>query len=166
LALLVLVDHGVHARAVLADAAGATEGHVLAGDVLQFDGHVFEHMAQPGALALAHPADEAARGLVGTAMLGQPRQRLDQAVDEFAPQAPGRPCLEGLQVEQQADDRKMRVLRRADVDVAFEYAHGASFLSVAASTPWPTRGAAPAGASRRRYVSIPASCHGQWADRQ
>jgi hypothetical protein len=49
-ALLVLVDHG--RRRAVGAAARLAEGDVLAGDVLQLDGHVLEHMAEPGALVL------------------------------------------------------------------------------------------------------------------
>ena len=45
--------------------------------------------------------------------------------EQLAAETAGRPLLQCLEIEQQPDDRKVRVLRRADVDVAFEDAHDA-----------------------------------------
>ena len=58
-ALLVFVDHGVDAGRT--GAAGLAEGDCFARQVLQFDGHVLEHVAEPGAFVLAHAAVETAR---------------------------------------------------------------------------------------------------------
>ena len=71
LRLLVLVDDVVLAG--LAGAAGLAEGHRRPGDVLQLDRHMLQHMAEPGALALVQPADEAARLAIGAAVLMRAR---------------------------------------------------------------------------------------------
>ncbi len=75
-ALRVLVDDRVHPGR--ARAARLAEGDRFAGDVLQLDRHVLEHVAEPGALALAHAAEEAARLAVRAAVLGEPGQRVSQ----------------------------------------------------------------------------------------
>jgi hypothetical protein len=123
LLLLVFVHDRVHAGAVVRHAAGLAEGDVFAGHVLQLDRRVLEHVPQPGALTLAHPAHEAAGLAVGAAVLGQPRQRRQQAVDEGRPQLRRRPSLQLAEVQLQPDHREMRVQRRADVDGAVEDAH-------------------------------------------
>ena len=56
-------------------------------------------------------------------MLGQAGQGRDQAVDERRAELAGRPGLQRAEVQLQPDDREMGVLRRADVDGAFEDAH-------------------------------------------
>ena len=71
LRLLVLVDDEVLAG--LAGATGLAEGDRRAGDVLQLDRDMLEHVAEPGALALVQPADEAAGLAVGAAVLVQAR---------------------------------------------------------------------------------------------
>src|SRR3546814_1856863 len=86
------------------DLAGLAEGDVFAGHVLQLDRHVLEHVTQPGALAFAHAADEAARFAVRAAVFGQARQRLDQGVDEGRPQLRGRPGFERAQVELRSEE--------------------------------------------------------------
>src|SRR3546814_2944537 len=54
----------------------------LAGDVLQFDRDVLEHVTEPGALVLAHAPDEAARLAVRAAVVGETGQRRDQSSEE------------------------------------------------------------------------------------
>ena len=88
LLLRVLVDHVSRRRAIVADAARLAERDVLAGDVLQLDRDVLEHVAEPGAVVLAHAADEAAGLAIRAAVVGQARQRRDQPVDEAAPSLP------------------------------------------------------------------------------
>jgi hypothetical protein len=122
-ALRVLVDHGVDARPAI-DAARLAEGDVFTGDVLQLDGHVLEDMAQPRAFALTHAADEAAGLAVRAAVFLQARQCGHQGVDISGTQPGRRPGLQRAQVHQQFDDGEVRVQRRADIDVAFEDAHG------------------------------------------
>src|SRR5262249_23579450 len=99
------------------------EGDVLAGDVLQLDGHVFEDVAEPGAVAFAHAADEAAGFAVAAAVFLQAGQGGHEGVDVGRPQARRRPGFELAQVQHQLEDREVRVQRRADVDVAFQDAH-------------------------------------------
>jgi hypothetical protein len=79
-ALGIFIDDGVEAGTV--QATRLAEADVLAGDVLQFQRDVFEHVAEPGALVLVHAADESAGRLVGAAVLGEAGQRRHQAVDE------------------------------------------------------------------------------------
>jgi hypothetical protein len=85
---------------------------------------VLEHVPEPGALALAHAAEKAAGLAVRAAVLGKARERLTQRIDEGATQTPGRPGLQRLQVELQADDREMRVQRGTNIDRTIENAHG------------------------------------------
>ena len=70
-------------------AAGLAEGDGFPGDVLQLDGHVFEHVAEPGALVLAHAPQEAAGLAIRAAVLGQPRLCCRMRFDEGRPQPPG-----------------------------------------------------------------------------
>ena len=67
---------------------------------------MLEHVAEPGAVALAHAADEAARLAVGAAVLGEPRERRRERVDEGAAEPPGRPRLELAEIQLQPDDRE------------------------------------------------------------
>ncbi len=103
--------------------ARLAEGDVLAGDVLQLDRDVLEHVAEPGALVLVHAADEAAGLAIRAAVLGEAGQGRDQPVDEAFAEPGRRPGLEFAEVEFQPDDRKVRVVRRPDVDGAVEDAH-------------------------------------------
>ena len=121
LALGVFIDDRVEPR--LVEAARLAERDVLAGDVLQFERDVLEHMSEPGALVLVHAADEAAGFAVGTAVLGEAGQGRDQAVDEILAEPARGPGLECAEVEFQPDDRKTRVVGRPDVDGAVEDAH-------------------------------------------
>ena len=82
-------------RPARAGAARLAEGDFLARDVLQLDGDVLEHVAQPGAFVLAHAAEEAAGFAVRAAVLGQARQRGGQRIDEGGAQSAGRPLLRG-----------------------------------------------------------------------
>ncbi len=120
-ALGVLVDDRVDARPV--GAASLAEGDFFAGDVLQFDRDVLEHVAQPGALVLAHAADEAAGFAIGTTVLAQAGQRLGEVLDESVAEPRGRPLLEFAEVELETNDREMRVQRRSDVDRSVENPH-------------------------------------------
>src|SRR5262249_20090461 len=120
--LHILVDHGVdagHRRA-----ARLAEGHRLAGNVLQLDRHVLEHVPEPGALALAHAAQEAAGLGIGAAMLGESRECLGECTDEPLAEARGWPRLECAEIELQANDREARVQRGTDVHGTIEDAHG------------------------------------------
>src|SRR5690606_37151338 len=58
----------------------------------------------------------------------QPRQRLDQAVDEATAQPRGGQLFQLAQVEQQPDDREVRMQGRANIDGAFEDAHAVVLL--------------------------------------
>ena len=78
-ALRVFVDDGVDAG--LAGAARLAERDFLARDVLQLDGDVLEHVAEPRALVLAHAPQESAGLAVRAAVLGEAGQRRGQAVD-------------------------------------------------------------------------------------
>jgi hypothetical protein len=124
IALLVLVDHVVDALG--ARATGLAEGDRDAGHILHLDGDVLEHVAEPGALAFAHPADEATGLAVGAAMLGEPRQGRDQRVDPAVAEFRGRPVLQFAEVEFQPDHREMRVQRRPDEHTAVKDAHAAT----------------------------------------
>ncbi len=79
-------------------------------------------VAQPGAVVLGHAAYEAAGLAVRAAVLGQPRQRLDQAVGEVAELA-GRVVFEGAELDPVADDGEAGVLVGAAVHVRLEDFH-------------------------------------------
>ena len=64
-------------------------------------------------------------------MLRERRQRLHQLIDEPGTQLAARPILERPQIEQQLDDREMRVHRWTHIDVPFEDAHRYPFPSFA-----------------------------------
>ena len=121
-ALLVLIDHGIDARP--AGASRLAEGHLLAGDVLQFQRDVLQYVAQPRPLVLAHAPEEAAGLAIRAAVLGKPGQRLGERVDERRSEAPGRPAFQLAQIQFEADDRKSRVERWADVNGTVDDAHG------------------------------------------
>ncbi len=123
--LLVLVEDVV--PPVRAGAAGLAEGHRLAGHVLQLDGDMLEDVPHPGALVLTQPPDEPARLAVGAAVLVQPRQRLDETVDEGRPELGGRPRLERAEVHLETDDGEVGVQAGADVDGPVQNAHSESF---------------------------------------
>ena len=108
LALGVLVDDGVEARPV--EAARLAERDVLAGDVLQLEGDVLEHVPEPGALVLVHATDEAARLAVGAAVLGEAGEGGDEPVHEFLAEAARGPGLELAEVQLQPDDREACVM--------------------------------------------------------
>src|SRR6202011_2511217 len=100
------------------------EGNRFAGDVLQLDRDVLEHVAEPGALTLAHAAEKAARLTVGAAVLGKPGERRGQRIYERGAQSPGGPRLQGTEVQLEANDGEARVERGADIDGTVEDAHG------------------------------------------
>ncbi len=120
-ALCVLVDDRVHARC--AGTARLAEGDALAGDVLQFDCHVLEHVAQPGAFVLAHAAEEATRFTIRAAVFSQAGERGRKPVDERIAQPAGGPLLELAQVELNTNDWKMSVERRSNVNGPVQDAH-------------------------------------------
>ena len=122
-ALRELVHHGVDARA-LVDAACLAEGDVFAGDVLQLDRDVLEHVAQPRPLAFAHASEKAARLAIGAAVLGEAGQCDGEPVDVTGTEPAGGPGLQFAQVELETDDRKPRVVRGSDVNGTVEDAHG------------------------------------------
>ena len=75
--------------------------------VLQLDGYVFEHMAQPGAFIFPHAPDESAGLAVRTAVCLQAGQRFDQPVNEPFAELAGRPVLQDTQIQDVPDDRKV-----------------------------------------------------------
>ena len=120
--VLVLVDHVVVARLAV-DRASAAEGHGRPGHILQFDGDVLHHVAEPGTFVFPQPADEAAGFAIGAAVLVQARQGFEQAGDKGVAQARGRPPLQFAEVEDVPDDRKVGIDVRPDVDVAADDLH-------------------------------------------
>ena len=73
-ALRIFVHHGINTRC--SGAARLAECDLLAGDILQLNGDVFENMPQPGTLILPHAAKKAAGFAIGTAMLREAWQAL------------------------------------------------------------------------------------------
>ena len=126
-ALRVFVDDRVNTR--LVGTSGLAEGDRLAGDILQLDRHVLEYVAQPGSFVLAHAPEEAARLPIRAAVLGETGQGLGKRVDKCSAEPARGPRLQCSEVQLEADDRKVGVLRRADVDGTVEDAH--SFAATA-----------------------------------
>ena len=110
IALRVLVDNAVDPRR--ASAAGLSECDCFAGNILQLDGDVLEHVPQPSPFVLAHPAQEPTRHRVRAPVFGQPRQGGREGVDEFVAEPTGGPGLKRTKIEFQADDREVRIQRR------------------------------------------------------
>ncbi len=145
-ALRIFVDDGIDPGR--SGSARLAEGDFLARHVLQFDGDVLEHMPEPGAVVFAHAPKETAGLSVRAAVLRKPGQRGRERIDELRPQAAGGPRFERAQVEFEANDGKMRVQRRADIDGTIDNAHGrcsAALTRLSYSFAW-TR--PPAAASR------------------
>ena len=117
LSLLVFEDDVIDAGAVV-DGARLPEGDVLAGDVLQLDGDVLEHVTEPRPLILGHAPDEPPRFAVAAPMLVQPREALDEGVDEALAESHGRPVLDVAQVDFEANDREVGVDAGADEGAA------------------------------------------------
>ncbi len=124
IALRVFIHDCIKARRPCA--ARLAEGDFLAGDILQLDGDMLEHMPEPGTLILAHPAKKAAGFAVGTAMLREARQRFAKRVDKFLAQATGGPGLQSPQIQLQANDRKARIQRGTHIDGTIEDSHACS----------------------------------------
>jgi hypothetical protein len=119
--LLVLVDHVIDAG--FAVASGLAEAHLGPGDVLKLDRGVLPDVAHPGPLVLAQPAHEAARLAVGTTVLVQARQGLQEAADESLAQAAGRPFLEHADIDPVPDHRKEGIDIGASIDRGIEDLH-------------------------------------------
>ena len=122
LPLHIFVDHRIHAWSTV-NAARLAERDVFTRGILQFDCHMLEHMPEPGTLAFLHAPDEAARLTIRTAVIGKARQGCNKCVDEGFAELHGRPLFHFLEVELEADDRKMRVQRRTNKNRAIENAH-------------------------------------------
>ena len=75
-------------------------------------------MPEPGSLVFAQSAHEATGLPIGTAVLMQPRQTLEQRIDKCFPQPPGRPVFQRLEIEYMPDNREMGVNIRTNVNVA------------------------------------------------
>ena len=106
------------------------------GDGLQFQDHVFQHVSQPGALVLAHAAQKTARGVVGTSVLGEAGQGLDQPVDKFIAKTACGPFFEWSEIDYMADDRKSGVYVRAAVDICRDDLHERALRPIRRSPSW------------------------------
>jgi hypothetical protein len=120
--LLLVLEHHVVDTA-LVRGAGLAEGHLVAGDALQFQHHVLEHVAQPGPLVLEHATDQAAGLAVGAAVLRQSRQRVHQRIDEFTADARRRPLLEHAEIHRVANDREQGIDVGTTVDTGVNELH-------------------------------------------
>ena len=90
-------------------AAGLSKRHVRAGHVLQFNGGMLPDMRHPGAFVFAQAAHKAPRLVVGTAVLCQARQGIQQAVCESGAQLDRGPVFQDTDIDLVADDRKVGV---------------------------------------------------------
>ena len=88
---------------------------------------MFQHVSQPRAFVLPHAPEESAGLLVGTAVFGKAGQGGRQRVDEPAAEPARGPRLEVPQVELDANDGKMRVQGRSDINRSIDNAHGATY---------------------------------------
>ncbi len=82
--------------------AGLAAGHRRAGERLQFQRQVLDHVPDPG--PFLETAHQAARGLVAASVLAQPRQQGDEPLGESG-QAVGRPRLQATEIQLQPDHR-------------------------------------------------------------
>ena len=119
--LRVFVHDRVNARCF--GAAGLAERDALAGDVLQLDRDVFEHVAEPRAVVLAHAPEKPAGLAIRAAVFLQARKGRGETVDERRAEPAGRPFLEFAEVEVELDDGEMRIERRSDVHGTIEDPH-------------------------------------------
>ncbi len=103
-------------------AASLAIGDWRTSQALELDRHVLEHVAEPGALVLAQPADEAARLAVRARVLVQGRHQLEQPLVEPG-QAQRRVGFELSQVHPQSDHRPERVEVGSAVDPRLEDLH-------------------------------------------
>ena len=124
--LLVLEDHVVVAGRAFA--AGLAEDGVRSGELLQLDGDVLEHVAEPGAAVLGEAAHEAAFGLERALVRAQARQRGEEPVRE-AGDLRARPALELAEIDGEPHHGEVRVQAGAAIDAALEELHE-SFLGV------------------------------------
>ena len=118
--LLVLVDDVIAARRAFA--ARLAEHDLRAGDLLQLDGDVLEHVAEPRPAVLVQTPHEAAFGAEGAGVAVQARNRREEpCVEAVDPGA--RPLLELAEIDGQADDREASIQTGPTIDAAFEEFH-------------------------------------------
>ncbi len=130
--LLVAEDHVIlAARQVVAARLAVADRR--AGEALELDRHVLQHVAEPGPLLLGHAAHEAARLAVGAGVLAQRGDRRQQRVDE-AGEPGGRIVLELAEVDAQADHLAQGVEVGATVDAGIQDLHRLLFpISIASA---------------------------------
>ena len=119
--LLVLEHDVVHSRT--RRSARLAERHLHSRHVLQLDCHMLQHVPQPGALVLGHPAHESTRLTVRTAVVVEAWQRGKQCIDEITTQPARGPLLQIAQVECQPDHGKVSVVARPHVHGLVENFH-------------------------------------------
>jgi hypothetical protein len=118
--LLVLVDDEVLPG--VAGAAGLAERDLGAGQDLDLDGDVLEHVAEPGAAVLTQPAHEAAGFAVRAGVLLKAGERGEQAVDEARDRGRG-VLLELAEIDAEADHREVGVDVGTAVSTTLEDLH-------------------------------------------
>jgi hypothetical protein len=119
--LLVAVDDVVlPARQVVAPRLAVADRR--AGEPLELEGDVLQHVPQPRPLVLGHPPHEASRLAVGAGVLAQRGDRRQQAVHE-AGEAAGRIILQLAEIDAQADHLAQGVEVGAAVDAGVEDLH-------------------------------------------
>jgi hypothetical protein len=122
LGIEILKHHVVQARLAV-NRPRTAERDVRTGNILQFDRDVLHDMPEPGALVLVQTAHEATGFAIGTAMLMQPRQGIEQGIDKRLPQFAGGPVFELLEIEHMPDHREVRINIRTNVNVAVDDFH-------------------------------------------
>ncbi len=98
-------------------ASGLAENDVGAGEVLELDGDVLEHVAEPGAAVLREPTYETARALVGARVGAQGGHGLEKTVDEARDLGAG-PVFERAEIDRETHDGEVRVEAWAAVNAA------------------------------------------------
>ena len=123
LGLLVAVDHVVAPR--LARGPRLAEGDLGAGNALDLDGAVLQHMSEPGAVILAQPPHEPAGLAIRTAVRPETGQGIQKRIHELRAQAAGGPFLQDPQVHGEADHAEQGVEAGTHIHRGLEDLHGA-----------------------------------------
>jgi hypothetical protein len=103
-------------------AARLAVGDTGAGEALELNRDVLQHVAEPGPLVLGHAAHEAAGRIVRAGVLAEARHQREQPLVE-AGQTQRRVLLQLAEVDPQADHRPQGVEVRPAVDAGLQDLH-------------------------------------------